>query len=494
MIAATTCTSQFQVGESPVRSAISLSLALNRIVPFIMTGFAVLLAVPFFGQENATDELEDLAATEILFVFDASNSMNAFWDGNRKIEVASRLLSESLEELYGIAGLQLGLRVYGHQTRFIEGEQDCDDTELVIPFSSGNNLLIRKALSRLQARGTTPIARSLQRAADDFSGSEGRKVIILITDGIEACDEDPCAVSKMLQEQGIIVKPFIIGIGIEEAYKETFRCVGNYFDASNTDTFREILNIVIDQAINDTSFEVDLINGEGAPFISDVPVTLLDAHDGSVVKRWMHTLTSSGVPDTIQVDPVPTYDILVHTVPALRRDDVRFEARTHNHVRFENAGQGTFRAEFARGLRNGYDDLAVTVFESGIREPLIVVPVNSEVNLREGMYDVYFPTHPPVFIEGVEVVENGYSPVSIPQPGYLQLNAFPMGYGAVIDEEERVVFQWASGKSNPEGQYLLQPGDYTFVYRARSAQSSDFSFFKSFNIRSGSTTHLSING
>ena len=254
MIAATMCTSQFQVGESPVPSAISLSLALNRIVLFVMTGFAVLLAVPFFGQENATDELEDLAATEILFVFDASNSMNAFWDGNRKIEVASRLLSESLEELYGIAGVQLGLRVYGHQTRFIEGEQDCDDTELVIPFSSGNNLLIRKALSRLQARGTTPIARSLQRAADDFSGSEGRKVIILITDGIEACDEDPCAVSKMLQEQGIIVKPFIIGIGIEEAYKETFRCVGNYFDASNTDTFREILNIVIDQAINDTSF------------------------------------------------------------------------------------------------------------------------------------------------------------------------------------------------------------------------------------------------
>jgi Ca-activated chloride channel family protein len=69
-----------------------------------------------------------------------------------------------------------------------------------------------------------------------------------------------------------------------------------------------------------------------------------------------------------------------------------------------------------------------------------------------------------------------------------------MGYGAVIDEDERVVFQWASGKSNPEGQYLLQPGDYTFVYRARSAQSSDFSFLKLFNIRSGSTTHLSING
>ena len=72
MIASTTCTSQFRVGGSPVRSAISLSLGLNRLVPFVLTGFAVLLAVPFFGQENASVEFEDQAATEILFVFDLS--------------------------------------------------------------------------------------------------------------------------------------------------------------------------------------------------------------------------------------------------------------------------------------------------------------------------------------------------------------------------------------------------------------------------------------
>ncbi|MCH1584384.1 MAG: hypothetical protein L7S62_04425, partial [Flavobacteriales bacterium] len=84
----------------------------------------------FFAQGNSgQNESGDAQDTEILFVFDASNSMNAFWDGNRKIEVATRLLSESLEELYGIPGLELALRVYGHQTKFIEGKQDCDDTE-----------------------------------------------------------------------------------------------------------------------------------------------------------------------------------------------------------------------------------------------------------------------------------------------------------------------------------------------------------------------------
>ena len=182
-----------------------------------------------YGQrEEASVDAE--ANTHILFVFDASNSMNAYWEGKRKIEVATSLLSESLSSLYGIPGLKLGLRVYGHQTKFIQGEQDCDDTELVVPLAEGNNLLIQKALGRIQARGTTPIARSLERTAEDFPAEDARKVIVLITDGIEACDEDPCAVSRMLQEEGIVVKPFIIGIGLEEEYKDTFRCVGNFFD------------------------------------------------------------------------------------------------------------------------------------------------------------------------------------------------------------------------------------------------------------------------
>jgi Ca-activated chloride channel family protein len=456
---------------------------------FILAGYPTMS----WGQDRTTDAA-NVESTEILFVFDASNSMNAFWDGNRKIEVATRLLSESLEELYGIPGLELGLRVYGHQTKFIEGQQDCDDTELVISFSKGNNLLIRKALSRIQARGTTPIARSLQRAATDFSDINSRKVIILITDGIEACDEDPCVVSKLLQEQGIIVKPFIIGIGIDEAFKETFRCVGNFFDAADTDTFREVLDLVIEQAINDTSFEVDLIDGGGEASITDVAITLLDAHDASTKMQWMHTLNQFGKPDTIPVDPIPTYDVIVHTVPQLRRNDVRLQPRMHNYVRFENAGQGILRAEFARGLRNGYGQLPITIFTAGSSVPLLVTSLNQEVHLLEGAYDVYFPTHPPILISDVSIQEGSLYPVSIPQPGVLQLNGFLMGFAMVLNADHEVVYQWKSGKSTPVGQHLLQPGDYTFVYRARSAQSIEFSFVKSFNIRSGNTTHLSING
>ena len=454
-----------------------------------------LLVVSIFaqGQREATP-VEAQDNTHILFVFDASNSMNAFWEGKRKIEVATSLLSESLASLYGIPGLKLGLRVYGHQTKFIQGEQDCEDTELMVPLAEGNNLLIQKALGRIQARGTTPIARSLERTAEDFPAEDARKVIVLITDGIEACDEDPCAVSRMLQEEGIVVKPFIIGIGLEEEYKDTFRCVGHFFDAADPVTFQEVLDIVIEQAMLDTSFEVDLIDGRGEAAVTNVATSLFDSNSGELLERFMHTLGPFGEIDTIPVDPIPTYRVVVHTVPPLERNDVRFTPRRHNHVRFENAGQGTIIPQFARGDRNAYGDLPISIYRPANAKPLVTMALNERLKVLAGEYDVSFPTYPPVLLEGIQIKEGQDNPVIIPQPGYLQLDAASAGYGTILSEEGLVVYKWDVGTRNPSGRYLLQPGNYTIVYRSRSARSMAFSQSKQIKIRSGFTTHLSLNG
>ena len=59
-----------------------------------------------------------------------------------------------------------------------------------VPFAFGNVPRIKKKLRSIVPKGTTPIARSLSRASTDFPPCENcRNVIILITDGIEACDE-----------------------------------------------------------------------------------------------------------------------------------------------------------------------------------------------------------------------------------------------------------------------------------------------------------------
>ncbi len=466
---------------------------------FVATALFLAASLSVFGQaQSVRAELGELdEPTRLLFVFDASNSMNAFWGGTRKIEAATRLLGEALNELYGIDGLELGLRVYGHQTTFVQGEQDCDDTELVVPIGSGNNMHIRTALKRIQARGTTPIAHSLELAANDFTDSRGRNVIILITDGIEACDGDPCAVSRALQEKNIIVKPFIIGIGLDDQFKETFRCVGNYFDATDTDTFREVLDIVIEQAMHDTTVEVDLIaqaaTGQTPPvFETNVAITFEDAHSGATLERFVHTLNKRGLPDTLHVDPIPTYRVTAHTIPPMTLDSVRLNARDHNRIIFPNAGQGVLQTGFARNTRNPYGDFLVDVYAMDGCTPVHSHPLGADLKVLNGRYDLRFPTVPPTWVRDVQVQTGRVVPVEIAAPGDLVLDTGAAGYGAILDDAGATVIKFEA--NNPSGRYVLQPGRYHLVFRARGATSTDLSVQRTFTISSGNTTNLTTHG
>ena len=137
-----------------------------------------------------------------------------------------------LDSLKTMDNLEIGLRVYGHQKSF--PPQDCDDTRLEVDFGKSNDVTerIKAKLKMIRARGTTPIAISLEKGAYDFPKTDNsRNIIILITDGREECNMDPCSVSRLLQREGIILKPFVIGVGLDETYKKTFDCVGTYYDA-----------------------------------------------------------------------------------------------------------------------------------------------------------------------------------------------------------------------------------------------------------------------
>lgn len=62
-------------------------------------------------------------------------------------------------------------------------------------------LKIAHFIKYLTPRGTTPIANTLAAAGNDFPPCDNcRNIIILITDGIEECNGDPCAVSQDLQK------------------------------------------------------------------------------------------------------------------------------------------------------------------------------------------------------------------------------------------------------------------------------------------------------
>ena len=134
----------------------------------------LLIALLFCLGWNASAQQEQ-PLTRILFIFDASNSMNGVWERKPKIDLATKLLSSALDSLRGVENLEMALRVYG-QEKFYQKGQDCDDTKLLVPFGSSNVVRMKNELYKLQPKGTTPIAATLEKAADDFPQMSPRRM------------------------------------------------------------------------------------------------------------------------------------------------------------------------------------------------------------------------------------------------------------------------------------------------------------------------------
>jgi len=151
--------------------------------------------------------------------------MNLDWDKQTRMDAAKDILIQSVEKLRGVPNLEIALRVYGHQSEVTNTYQDCADTKLEVPFAANTVDAIQTKVRTIKAKGATPIARSLEASAGDFPDTLARNFIILITDGLESCDNDPCLIAKKLKDKGVKVTPFVIGLGMDLSYLEKFKCV-----------------------------------------------------------------------------------------------------------------------------------------------------------------------------------------------------------------------------------------------------------------------------
>lgn len=432
---------------------------------------------------------QDKPLTRILFVFDASNSMHGRWESKSKIQVARELLNQSMDELKDTENLELALRVYGHQSAIRAGEQDCEDTRLEVPFGPRNTARIKATIGNINPKGTTPIARSLEKSGDDFPKCKDcRNIIILITDGIEACEGDPCAVSRALQKNNVILKPFVIGIGLDEGFKSTFECVGNYYDATNEDTFRNVLQIVISQALNSTTSQINLVNVNGKPTETNVPVSLFNSRTGDLIWHFVHTLNHKGNPDTLNLDPVITYDLVASTIPPVEKKGIELTPGIHNVIGVD-AGQGTL--ELKSGDRSRGEQLKAIVRKKGEMATLHVQDFNTNQQYLVGAYDVEVLSLPRLHIKDVHIDQSHTTTVEIPQPGVVNLSTSSPGYGSIFELDKGQII-WVcdldSGSNNQ--QFTLLPGKYKVVYRSRNSKDTIYSKEQEFSIKSGSSTNL----
>ena len=430
--------------------------------------------------------------TRILFIYDASNSMNAKWQTGVKHRIAERLLSQTLDSLKGAPNLELALRVYGHQSYYKNG-QDCEDTELMVPFAPNNNDKISETLHKIDPKGTTLIAYSLEQAANDFPPYNGkvRNIIILITDGIEECDGDPCAISLALESKGITLKPFVIGVGLDVKFAKTFDCVGTYYDAADEETFKNVINIVISQAINTTSAQVNLLDRNGLPNETNVNMTFYNHYTGGVEYNYIHTINHKGNPDTLPLDVAVTYDMVVHTIPQVRKDSIVLTAGIHNIIAAETP-QGKLELKLS-GNTTQYKNLQAIVRQNNKCETLNMQSFHGTEKYLVGIYDLEIPTLPRIFIEDVKITQSTTTTVEIPKPGIATFLAPNTGYGSLYIENNGKLEWIYNFKDNMTRETIaLQPGNYKIIWRPRSSKESIFTIERAFEVKSGSSTQVKL--
>lgn len=134
--------------------------------------------------------------TDTILVLDASGSMWGVVDGQTKISAARQAVNSILSKWRPED--RLGLIAYGHRSK-----GDCKDIELLVPVSTFDPAKIKTAVDALNPKGKTPIADSLRAAAAALRSTENKATVILVSDGIETCAPDPCAVAAELKKSGV---------------------------------------------------------------------------------------------------------------------------------------------------------------------------------------------------------------------------------------------------------------------------------------------------
>lgn len=428
--------------------------------------------------------------TRILFLLDASGSMKEKWNDKTKYEISKELIYHLVDSLQTTnPDVEVGIRIYGHQ--FPRAVHNCNDTKLEVPFAKNNAAFIKTKLDQITPQGYTPIALSLKEAAKDFSyDSTSLNAIILVTDGEEMCEGNPCDATKELIKKRIAIKPFIIGLNIASDVVMDFNCVGNYYDAKDETTFDRLLKNVTDQALKNTTLQINLLDIKNQPSISNIPFTMYDHYTGAIKYNFIHTLNEQNLPDTLYINPAGTYDIEVHSIPPVKKYKIELIAGTHNVIPIE---MPIGYLKLSMENKKLADDIPCVVREAYSSEILYVQDLNDNEAYIRGDFDIDFLTLPRYSKKLVYVPEEKEKEMLIPKSGkviFVNVDASIASVYEIKLGEFKMLYEFDKVKEKDELELL--PGRYAVVMRPKSAPKTDFTKTIYFDIQAEKTTNLNL--
>lgn len=181
-----------------------------------------------------------------IIVMDGSGSMWGQIDGRPKLEIARETVADVLSKLP--PDQTLGLIAYGHRRK-----GDCKDIELMVKPAPGTSRQVLKAVNEMRFLGMTPLSEAVRQAAVALRYTEQTATVVLVTDGLETCSLDPCAMGTELEKSGVNFTAHVIGFGLTKDEGAKVACLakntgGRYLQASNGASLAAALQDVVSEA------------------------------------------------------------------------------------------------------------------------------------------------------------------------------------------------------------------------------------------------------
>lgn len=200
---------------------------------------------------------------KLLLMLDSSGSMNEDDpSGGAKMDAAKKALTGVVDDLPKDA--DVGLRVYGATEQGGKPTKAaCADTQLAAPIKPLDKAGLKKTIKGFTAKGETPIAHSLEQGLDDL-GTDGKRNIVLVSDGEESCVPDPCPTVKKLAKDGVDLQIDTVGFNVKGKARTQLECIadagqGTYYDAADAEELTSSLAKVSQRAIRGFTVEGDPI-------------------------------------------------------------------------------------------------------------------------------------------------------------------------------------------------------------------------------------------
>ncbi len=139
----------------------------------------------------------------------------------------------------------LGLVAYGHRRK-----GDCTDIETLRAPEGFDANAVRGAVAALTPKGMTPISAAVRQAAEQLKYTERKATVILVSDGEETCNADPCALGAELERLGVDFTANVVGFDLPEGKARTqLQCLasstgGRYLEARNASELNRALGEV----------------------------------------------------------------------------------------------------------------------------------------------------------------------------------------------------------------------------------------------------------